>query len=870
MRELSSSISVVPAKRKSTQCDTASRLLDHLELLRRELHALLEQDAHAALSLFERFDLNLTGQLSRDDFCTALEHLGIGEQLASTERVRTPLVRELRFALASACMDEVVRGVSYREPHLGATLQRPLDPAALALDDVSVCCPRKSYLSAQRGSRLLRAAQRQDDAERKASTRALLPKLDIGRARALLGDAQPDSAYMSVFNASLNIEDATRRLGGPSTMQDPAALDLHLGASLAGQELNTRRPSEEDRGRHASPGQVAELPPIRMPRAGAAAETTKAVASTEGLNTPAPFPGTEGRARREPRTQRRGPRQSGIAMTLRFPPTLRELGSASEMLLRALQADPCHGEAQRELNANMVRFKHDATPWMQWPYEPKQPQQEQPGTRQPYRRRVREKPRPLEPPARIGPPVAFKCTANSIAFRWPEHAPRHPHDHVHNYELEVSEVSLLDGLLPFVLVNALDADTVDIKTSHVVRKMLPLTAVRARVRAVNQAGAGPWSEVGEACTLDERGRPPRVPLSEVPPDWRRLDLDDVYKQNKKETDGDGIVTAEERAEQQAAIDLVTTRHMGPIKIAYRYYCLVGASGGASEPDGMGMTQFLAFCKATQLVNKAHPNSFGFDRLFIRATRPPDSGILALVDVASGVLGNESTGLSSRLRAAHAVDKLVKRTGQGEKQMKQHQFVAALVRLAAQHFPATPIGEALDRLIETRLVDHVRSDLRLESDDFSEIMQSRLMQTVLRKHRRPLLRSFDYYAGVDQSMGNNTVLSLGTINLREMRELCADLNLLDARFGMRDMLSAFVRVNIDDELFEQEEEGNMASELVFDEYQEMVGRIFFGRMWLHMGAAERSGKVVEREFDAWLSDFYIPAVLETIKAKRPNG
>jgi len=203
-------------------------------------------------------------------------------------------------------------------------------------------------------------------------------------------------------------------------------------------------------------------------------------------------------------------------------------------------------------------------------------------------------------------------------------------------------------------------------------------------------------------------------------------------------------------------------------------------------------------------------------------------------------------------------------------MKQHQFVAALVRLAAQHFPATPIGEALDRLIETRLVDHVRSDLRLESDDFSEIMQSRLMQTVLRKHRRPLLRSFDYYAGVDQSMGNNTVLSLGTINLREMRELCADLNLLDARFGMRDMLSAFVRVNIDDELFEQEEEGNMASELVFDEYQEMVGRIFFGRMWLHMGAAERSGKVVEREFDAWLSDFYIPAVLETIKAKRPNG
>jgi hypothetical protein len=147
-----------------------------------------------------------------------------------------------------------------------------------------------------------------------------------------------------------------------------------------------------------------------------------------------------------------------------------------------------------------------------------------------------------------------------------------------------------------------------------------------------------------------------------------LDLDDVYKENEKQTDGDGIVTAEERAEQQAAIDLVTTRHMGPIKIAYRHYCLAGALGGASEPKGMGMSQFLAFCKAARLVDKdkAHANSSGLDRLFIRATRPPDSGILALADVANGLLGGENAGLPSRLRAAHAADKLVQRTGQGEK------------------------------------------------------------------------------------------------------------------------------------------------------------------------------------------------------------
>jgi hypothetical protein len=36
----------------------------------------------------------------------------------------------------------------------------------------------------------------------------------------------------------------------------------------------------------------------------------------------------------------------------------------------------------------------------------------------------------------------------------------------------------------------------------------------------------------------------------------------------------------------------------------------------------------------------------------------------------------------------------------------------------------------------------------------------------------------------------------------------------------------------------------------------------------LSAPEQSGKVVEREFDAWLSDFFIPAVLEAIKANRP--
>jgi len=108
-----------------------------------------------------------------------------------------------------------------------------------------------------------------------------------------------------------------------------------------------------------------------------------------------------------------------------------------------------------------------------------------------------------------------------------------------------------------------------------VRRLLPLTEVRARVRAVNRSGAGPWSDEGSAATTKAVPEPDRVPLSEIPLLWSWLDLDDIYKENEKQTGGDGVVTAEEKKEQQDIINAVSLTHMAPIKIAYRYYCLAG-------------------------------------------------------------------------------------------------------------------------------------------------------------------------------------------------------------------------------------------------------------------------------------------------------
>merc|ERR1719263_1442598 len=59
-------------------------------------------------------------------------------------------------------------------------------------------------------------------------------------------------------------------------------------------------------------------------------------------------------------------------------------------------------------------------------------------------------------------------------------------------------------------------------------------------------------------------------------------------------------------------------------------------------------------------------------------------------------------------------------------------------------------------------------------------------------------------------------------------MAAELQLLDGQFGVRELVACFVRVNIDDELCEHGEPGNTPSELVYDEWCELVARVFEAR------------------------------------------
>jgi hypothetical protein len=84
-----------------------------------------------------------------------------------------------------------------------------------------------------------------------------------------------------------------------------------------------------------------------------------------------------------------------------------------------------------------------------------------------------------------------------------------------------------------------------------------------------------------------------------------------------------------------------------------------------------------------------------------------------------------------------------------------------------------------------------------------------------------------------------------------------------------MLSAFVRVNIDDELYEkgEDDEGDDESELSYGEFKEMAVRIYHGREWVHLPKAERDNLDFEISFGSWLEGYFLPVCNDAIKRRK---
>jgi Ca2+-binding EF-hand superfamily protein len=252
-----------------------------------------------------------------------------------------------------------------------------------------------------------------------------------------------------------------------------------------------------------------------------------------------------------------------------------------------------------------------------------------------------------------------------------------------------------------------------------------------------------------------------------------------------------------------------------------------------------MVQFGNFCRGAKLLN-SHLNSSGIDRIFLRAVRVLPNVAAAGADTetadASLVSALASAGVKAtkEWRKAKAAVNAVSLLTKGANLMDQPQFVQALIRLAAARQPGAAdglsIADKLSQMLGDYVEHHVLREMQLIEDDFSPHMRTRAMGAVLERHRADLERVFFAYAAADQQSSAAAKRALTTMNVLECNELCEDIGIFDETFITRDLLSAFVMVNIDDDLYYQEQAENTSSELVFDEFEEFVARIFNKAVW----------------------------------------
>jgi len=427
------------------------------------------------------------------------------------------------------------------------------------------------------------------------------------------------------------------------------------------------------------------------------------------------------------------------------------------------------------------------------------------------------------PPGRMRAPGATAMAYDSATLTW------EPMGNTLGYELEIT------------MVNALEAHAPEWrkvyrgpKLQHELTKLgRQLTGVRARVRAYNGHGKGEWSPRSELLRLPPIPPPNREEIQEIPSSWLTIDLAGVPDLSAK--GGDAALLELVKA------DLVKVLHANRkvIKVAFCYYALAGVANVDDDPSTMSMVQFGNFCRGAKLLN-SHLNSSGIDRIFLRAVRVLPNVAAAGADTETAdaslvsALATAGVKATKEWRKAKAAVNAVSLLTKGANLMDQPQFVQALIRLAAARQPGAAdglsIADKLSQMLGDYVEHHVLREMQLIEDDFSPHMRTRAMGAVLERHRADLERVFFAYAAADQQSSAAAKRALTTMNVLECNELCEDIGIFDETFITRDLLSAFVMVNIDDDLYYQEQAENTSSELVFDEFEEFVARIFNKAVW----------------------------------------
>ena len=521
--------------------------------------------------------------------------------------------------------------------------------------------------------------------------------------------------------------------------------------------------------------------------------------------------------------------------------------------------------------AQDIKYSKPET-YYSWPFTPlpaAEPKVDVPpkGARSTTRRPLEAASGPLEAPSTLPPPVGIRIKPNTLVVGWEAQEGR-----IGGYELQVTDYCPIDGAQPKVISYRGQ------ELQHTLSGLLPLRRMTFRVRAFDGSLSGQWSDSCVLTTLAEPPKPEPVPVTTLPRLWvTSLDVNDLLKYEEKRT---GASQPETEAQLLACLQ----EHLATLKVAYRFYTLQSASSSTdTAPNSLGMGAFVAFAKAVGMPGKQlHAGQLIFTRA-VRAVRAggtiAEAVTSAATDVRQGKMELEQASLASSSLAVGSSAPAKGKQGRGPQAaaMEQHQFVGGVVRLAAmlhqsrmQNGMLSLVG-ALSQLLSKKVAPHVAFDLDLQHDAFKSIYHGQLMRVVEHKHSERLHSIFRFYATLERSQAKaSTGCEAQTMDIKEVAELCAELQLVDASFGVRELVASFVRVNIDDEIYGRSEGGNTPSELVFAEFCELLARIFEGREWRARPQAEREteGELgLIKAYHAWLSVTFLPTAEAAIKARR---
>lgn len=541
-----------------------------------------------------------------------------------------------------------------------------------------------------------------------------------------------------------------------------------------------------------------------------------------------------------------------------------KLTQACEVFLAGLVRAPDDELMERGFRAGHERYKiFPAARWSRWPFNDRQEEQE-------------TGPSVNEVPGGMPPTSMVTRTPSTIEVGWPAYEVRAdvPSDRADGYVLESASLCPISG----------PADWNDCqwkraykgnKCSYTFRGCTLHHDVLVRVRAFNAKGGGAWSVIGRY-RVEKPPPPARMEHPDIPQSWYMMDIEDVVK-------SEGLMDEPElRTLQLNSLFSALHAHRSKIKVAFRYYSLMGGSSSKDDDaDSMTMSQFLNFVRAAKLLDYGVIPS-DVDRMFVRSIRDLDRRAVAAAPSAAPAAAPAAAAPSdSEWKKAKGAVKAVSvfKTQKGGVMYQQH-FVGGLVRLANVCFNgARPnVAERVDMLIDQVLAPHVDGELDLLHDAFSRLMELQPMRAVYGRRRAECDRVFIYYSAADKSLEH--VRHSTTMNIREMAELCDDAGLYDAKFGVRSLVDAFGRVNIEDDVYVQTDKANTSTELVADEFFEVLARMYHTR-WaggskqrsakkLIEGESEDAGLELARGFDAWLQESFLPAANSAIKTRKKAG